>query len=46
VPIPFVDGLLIVGVGVAFFLVIEVGKQLRLGFVRSKGARLKFDSAG
>lgn len=31
--IPFVDGLLIVGVGVVFFIVIEIEKQLRLSFV-------------
>lgn len=44
VPIPFVDGLLIVGVGVIFFVIIEIEKQLRLSFVRSKGARSKFVS--
>ena len=42
--IPFADGLLIVGVGVMFFIIIEIEKQLRLNFVRSKGARLKFDN--
>jgi magnesium-transporting ATPase (P-type) len=35
--IPFVDGLLIVGVGVAFFIIIEIEKQLRLNFVRANG---------
>jgi magnesium-transporting ATPase (P-type) len=42
--IPFVDGLLIVGVGVIFFIIIEIEKQLRLNFVRSKGAHSKFDN--
>jgi magnesium-transporting ATPase (P-type) len=42
--IPFVDGLLIVGVGVTFFIIIEIEKQLRLNFVRSNGARPKFNS--
>ena len=44
VPIPFVDGLLIVGVGAFFFVIIEIEKQLRLGFVRSKGPRPMSDS--
>ena len=43
VPIPFIDGLSIVGVGVVFFIVIEIEKQLRLSFARSKGAHSKFD---
>jgi magnesium-transporting ATPase (P-type) len=38
--VPVIDGLLIVGVGVAFFAIIEVEKQLRLSFAR-KGARLQ-----
>ena len=42
--IPFVDGLLIVGVGVIFFIIIEIEKQLRLNFVQSNGARPKFDN--
>ena len=37
VPIPFFDGLLIVGVGILFFIVIEIEKQLRLSFVRARG---------
>jgi magnesium-transporting ATPase (P-type) len=37
VPIPFFDGLLIVGVGILFFIVIEIEKQLRLRFVRARG---------
>ena len=37
VAIPFFDGLLIVGVGILFFIVIEIEKQLRLSFVRSRG---------
>ena len=41
--IPFVDGLLIVVVGVIFFIIIEIEKQLRLNFVRSNGARSNFD---
>ena len=36
VPIP--DGFLIVGVGVVFFAIIEVEKQLRLSFSRSRSA--------
>jgi magnesium-transporting ATPase (P-type) len=42
--IPFVDGLLIVGVGVVFFIIIEIEKQLRLSFVRSNGTRSNFDN--
>ncbi|TGD42623.1 cation-transporting P-type ATPase [Pseudotabrizicola sediminis] len=30
--VPFRDGLLIIGVGVAFFAIIEIEKQIRLGF--------------
>ena len=37
VPIPLFDGLLIVGVGILFFIVIEIEKQLRLSFVRARG---------
>jgi len=33
-PIPFFDGVLIIGVGVVFFAIIEVEKQLRLGYLR------------
>ena len=33
-PVPLLDGLLIVGVGVALFAIIEVEKQLRLAFAR------------
>jgi len=33
--IPFMDGLLIVGVGVTFFAIIEVEKELRLSFYRA-----------
>lgn len=36
-PVPFTDGLLIVAVGVAFFAIIEVEKQLRLVFRRVEG---------
>lgn len=32
--VPFVDGLLIIGVGAAFFAIIEIGKQIRLGLMR------------
>lgn len=38
VAIPFRDGVLIVGVGVALFTIIEVEKQVRLAFQRIKGA--------
>ena len=38
VSIPFLDGLLIVGVGIALFTIIEVEKQMRLAFRRMKGA--------
>jgi uncharacterized protein (DUF697 family) len=30
-PVPFADGLLIVAVGAAFFALIEIEKQIRLG---------------
>jgi hypothetical protein len=30
-PVPVVDGLLIVGIGAAFFALIEIEKQIRLG---------------
>jgi hypothetical protein len=33
-PVPLADGLLIVGVGVAFFALIEIEKQIRLGLRR------------
>ena len=33
-PVPLMDGLLIVGVGIAFFAVIEMEKQIRLGLSR------------
>ena len=33
-PVPFMDGLLIVGVGAAFFAIIEIEKQIRLGLMR------------
>jgi magnesium-transporting ATPase (P-type) len=33
--IPFFDGVVIVGIGVVFFVIIEVEKQLRLGYLRS-----------
>jgi len=36
--VPFRDGLLIVVVGIAFFAIIEVEKQLRLSFSRSRSA--------
>jgi len=39
VAIPFLDGLLIVGVGVALFTIIELEKQIRLTFRRMKAAR-------
>jgi magnesium-transporting ATPase (P-type) len=36
-PVSFVDGLLIVGVGVALFAIIEIEKQMRLAFARGRG---------
>ena len=36
-PVPFFDGLLIVGVGIALFAIIEIEKQMRLAFRRMKG---------
>jgi len=36
VPIPFMDGLLIIGVGVALFTIIELEKQVRLALRRFK----------
>jgi magnesium-transporting ATPase (P-type) len=36
VAIPFVDGLLIIGVGIALFTIIEIEKQVRLAFQRLK----------
>ena len=33
-PVALTDGLLIVGIGVAFFTVIEIEKQIRLGLKR------------
>jgi magnesium-transporting ATPase (P-type) len=36
--IPFIDGLLIVGVGITLFAIIEIEKQLRLAFRRLKEA--------
>lgn len=38
VAIPFWDGVLILGVGVALFTIIEVEKQIRLAFQRTRGA--------
>lgn len=32
-PVPLADGLLIVGVGAAFFAIIEIEKQIRLGII-------------
>lgn len=32
--VPFLDGLLIVGIGAAFFAIIEIEKQIRLGLMR------------
>jgi magnesium-transporting ATPase (P-type) len=37
VSIPFLDGLLIVGVGIVMFSIIEIEKQMRLAFRRMKG---------
>jgi magnesium-transporting ATPase (P-type) len=37
--VPFLDGLLIVVVGIAFFAIIEVEKQLRLTFSRGRSGR-------
>ncbi len=37
-PVPLADGLLIVGVGAAFFAIIEIEKQIRLGL---KGSRYR-----
>ncbi|RMC29938.1 HAD-IC family P-type ATPase [Paracoccus siganidrum] len=37
-PVPFADGLLIFGVGVAFFALIEIEKQIRLGLQRRPGS--------
>jgi hypothetical protein len=34
VSVPLADGLLIVGVGAAFFALIEIEKQIRLGLMR------------
>ena len=33
-PVPLADGLLIVGIGAAFFALIEIEKQIRLGLTR------------
>lgn len=33
-PVALIDGLLMVGIGVAFFAVIEIEKQIRLGLKR------------
>ncbi len=38
-PVPLADGVLIVGVGVAFFAVVEIEKQIRLGLQARGGAR-------
>ena len=38
-PVPFVEGLLIVGVGVALFAIIEIEKQMRLAFARGRKGR-------
>jgi magnesium-transporting ATPase (P-type) len=38
VAIPFMDGLLVVGVGIALFTIIEIEKQMRLAFRRMKEA--------
>ncbi len=37
VSIPFLDGVLIIGVGVVLFVIIEIEKQIRLAFRRQKG---------
>ncbi|WP_210644450.1 cation-transporting P-type ATPase [Pseudomonas sp. Tri1] len=37
-PVPFMDGLLVIGIGVAFFALIEIEKQIRLRLTESKGA--------
>ena len=33
-PVPFLDGLVIVGTGAVFFAIIEIEKQIRLGLQR------------
>jgi len=38
VAIPFWDGVLIIGVGVTLFAIIETEKQIRLAFRRMKGS--------
>lgn len=38
--IPFIDGLLIIGIGVALFAIIEIEKQIRLRLSESKSATL------
>jgi len=38
VSIPFIDGLLIVSIGITLFIIIEVEKQVRLALRRMKGA--------
>jgi magnesium-transporting ATPase (P-type) len=40
VAIPFIDGLLIVGIGVALFVIIEIEKQMRLAYRRMRGGQL------
>ena len=35
-PVPFTDGLLIVAIGAAFFAIIEIEKQIRLGLMRTR----------
>ncbi len=37
-PVPLLDGLLIVGIGIVFFAIIEIEKQLRLTFKRMQAA--------
>lgn len=39
VAVPISDGLLIVGIGAAFFAIIEIEKQIRLGLGKSGKAR-------
>ena len=34
--VPFFDGMVIVGIGIAFFAVVEVEKQIRLGLGRNR----------
>ena len=45
-PVPLTDGLLIVAIGVAFFAIIEIEKQIRLGLSGQAGRGAGGDSRG